>query len=65
VAGELAGESFRGAAAQECGGDVGVDDDEAHARPVRREACGIVDPGRLHPAARLSASVPVLSTPGE
>jgi hypothetical protein len=38
VAGELAGEGVRGAAPQERGGNVSVDDDEAHARPVRREA---------------------------
>ena len=38
VARQLAGEGVRGAVAQERGGDVGVDDDEAHARPARREA---------------------------
>ena len=38
VAGELPGEGVRCSAAQERGGDVGVDDNEAHARPARREA---------------------------
>ena len=38
VAGELPGEAVGDAAAQECGGDVGVDDDEAPASPARREA---------------------------
>src|SRR5689334_3137558 len=34
----VVGEDDRGAAAQERGGDVGVDDDGGHARPARREA---------------------------
>jgi hypothetical protein len=38
VAGELASEGVRRASAQERGGDVGVDDDEGHARQARREA---------------------------
>jgi hypothetical protein len=38
VSGELTGEGVRDAPAQERGGDVGVDDDEAHARLARREA---------------------------
>ncbi len=38
VACKLPGEGVRGAAAQERGGDVGVDDDEAQVRPARREA---------------------------
>jgi hypothetical protein len=38
LAGELPGETVGGAAGQERGGDVGVDDDEAHARLARREA---------------------------
>ncbi|GAA2562378.1 hypothetical protein GCM10010210_41260 [Pseudonocardia hydrocarbonoxydans] len=35
--GEPAGQVVRGPAAQECGGDVGVEDDEAHALSARRE----------------------------
>jgi hypothetical protein len=38
VASELASEGVGGAAAQKRGGDVGVEDDEAHASPARREA---------------------------
>jgi hypothetical protein len=37
IARELAGEGVRCAAAEKRGGDVGVDDDEAHARLARRE----------------------------
>ena len=36
VAGELAAEGIRGAPAQQRGGDVGIEDDDAHATPARR-----------------------------
>jgi hypothetical protein len=38
VAGELACQCLGGAATQDGGGDVGVEDDETHAISARREA---------------------------
>jgi hypothetical protein len=65
LADELPGDAVGDAEAQERGGDVGVDDDKAHARPARREvlvlerAAGVAGTGPTgaHVAAAVQAGV--------